>query len=84
MSLFMTYCENKFTSSEGSSGYRNLEKLAQVLGYSDSYQSALQSFFEDNPGAIEAVANWVEGQVDQNTEWQEALREEVGGEYCED
>lgn len=84
MSLFMTYCENNFTSNEGPRGVRNLEKLAKVLGYGSHYQPVLQSFFEDNPGAIQAVVEWAESQVEGNTEWQEALRAEVGDEYCED
>lgn len=43
---------------EGPSGVRNFEKLAAALGYG-GYGGILQNFFEDNPGAIEAVIEWI-------------------------
>lgn len=42
----------------GQRGVRNLNKITQdVGGYTD-----LEEFLEDNPGAIEAVINWIQEQ----------------------
>ena len=45
--------------------------LAKVLGY-----PSLAYFFDDNPGAVEAVTNFVIRYVGDNPEWEDALRVE--------
>jgi hypothetical protein len=58
---------------EGST--KNLEKLVKDLGYrSDAFGSVIENFLSDNPGAQDAVAEW----LDRNDEWAELIRAEVG------
>lgn len=58
---------------EGSRGFEDLCKLAEMLGYrrerygqlqnrNGSFVSSLMDFFEDNPGCIEAIHEWVRTQ----------------------
>lgn len=63
---------------EGPRGVKNLNTFVGLLGYSDPAGSSgehgqLIRFLEDNPGAIEALHNWVAGQ--RTPEWREALAE---------
>ncbi len=69
---------------EGSRGFENLCRLARAIGYRDPmYQlqfrdgcvGDLMVFFEDNPGAIEAVINWIAEQ--DSDEWKEAIESEL-------
>ena len=70
---------NKMFSMEGPRGVRNLEKIAtEVCGYKDDYQGVLKNFFEDNPGAIEAVVEWLGTR--NNSDWKENLETMVGPE----
>ncbi len=72
--------KKKTYSIEGSRGVENLCKLVRGIGYRDSMNRMqfaggclgdLLEFFEDNPGAIEAVKTWIS---DQNIdEWREHL-----------
>ena len=54
---------------EGESGVRNLARLCRGLGYADPlhygmFEGAcygdLIMFLEDNPGAVEAICDWIE------------------------
>lgn len=76
-------------------GRRGVETLCQVtgaLGYKDpTYYGQLTSkavigdlimFLEDNPGAIEAVLEWVKQQG--NSEWRDNLQALVGSEESTD
>lgn len=55
--------------SDGESGVRNLAKLCRVIGYKDSMHFGqfdsdgsygdLINFLEDNPGAVEAVKDFI-------------------------
>jgi hypothetical protein len=36
-----------------------LNKVAETLGYKSEFGTALENFFKDNPGACEAVIDWV-------------------------
>ena len=65
---------NKAYSWEGSRGIRNLVKLVSTL---DSNYRDLDDFFTDNPGAIEAVLEWI--QTRNVPEWKESLEEATGG-----
>ena len=64
----------KRTPCAGPSGVRNLEYLAEDLGYtSGSFigNHPLFNFLADNPGAIQAIIDWI---GDQNIpEWAENL-----------
>ncbi len=66
--LFDTYLtQNHMYSFEGQRGVRNLNKITQdVGGYTD-----LEHFLEDNPGAIEALINWIQEQ--NNQDWNRNL-----------
>jgi len=70
---------------EGQKGYEWLSRLARMMGYKDSMYFGqfapdasigdMLYFFEDNPGAIEAVLEWIgENMVD---EWREGLEAEL-------
>lgn len=72
--------QEKLTRTDGEKGVQNLCKILNALGYHDkqyfgqfqggSYGSLIM-FLEDNPGAVEAITNWVaEENVD---EWAEAI-----------
>ena len=51
---------NKMYSFEGSRGIQRMEKVVhEVCGYCNEGEGVLHSFFEDNPGAIEAVIEWI-------------------------
>jgi hypothetical protein len=54
---------NRATNTEGSTGVKNIEKLCKSMGYGDSHgfyeSNPLIGFFADNPGAIEAVTEWI-------------------------
>ena len=60
--------KNNAWRTEGPQGYRNLSKLVRELQYAD-----VPTFLEDNPGAIEALFNWIKEQ--RVSEWKEALAE---------
>lgn len=54
---------------------QDLTNLIEILGY----RQGLREFFGDNPGAIEAVFNWIEDAVDRIPDWKDNLRDEVEG-----
>jgi hypothetical protein len=54
---------------------RDLTNLIEVLGY----RQGLREFFGDNPGAIEAIFNWISETVDRVPDWKENLRDELQG-----
>lgn len=63
---------------EGDRGVENLEKLAKAIGYKGHphrYGSPLEAFLSDNPGAQEALVNWI-GEQD-ITDWKECLESEL-------
>lgn len=54
------FSANRMHSFEGERGVRNMEQTMQeVCGYSAAWGGTLQNFFIDNPGAIEAVMEWI-------------------------
>ena len=62
--------QNRMYSFEGARGVRFLCKIIGVLGYSD-----YSDFMEDNPGAIEAIVEWI---GDQNCpEWSQLIQSEL-------
>jgi hypothetical protein len=60
---------------EGERGFMNLCKLARALGYKDEFHQLMNSdgscvgdlirFLEDNPGAIDAIKEWVLREYDE-------------------
>lgn len=72
--------EHKTSNTEGETGVKNLARLVNNLGYVDrtyfgQFQGAsygdLINFLEDNPGAVEAVQEWIIEQDDE--QWKENL-----------
>lgn len=72
-----TYMDNFFRSVEGESGVRNLEEMSEALGYGQGFMRgrAIEEMLADNPGAVEAVANFLAEWAVRNTEWNNALAE---------
>ena len=54
---------------------QDLTNLVEILGY----RQGLREFFGDNPGAIEAVFNWIEDQIDRIPDWKDNLQDELEG-----
>lgn len=54
---------------------QDLTNLVEVLGY----RQGLREFFEDNPGAIEAIFNWISETIETNQEWKDNLQDELEG-----
>ncbi len=52
-----------------------LTNLIEALGY----RQGLREFFGDNPGAIEAIFNWISENIDKVPDWKENLRDELTG-----
>lgn len=67
--------QNRMYSWEGSKGVHNLEYLVKAIGYKDNYGDAIHNFLYDNPGAIEAIVEWIRNC--RCTDWAEMLAEEV-------
>lgn len=68
---------NKMHSFEGPRGLRRLEQIAaEVCGYTAGHSSVMANFFEDNPGAVEAVVAWIGEQ--RNADWKDNLESMVG------
>lgn len=61
----------QYISNNSLQNFRSLVSLAQDLGYSNT-----DYFFDDNPGAIEAVVNFIYEYI--SPEWEESLREALG------
>ena len=76
--MFDTYLDqNRMWHFEGVRGVRNLTQIVEdVCGY-----TSLDTFLEDNPGAMEAVVNWIR-EVN-CLEWRQNLEELVDVELDE-
>lgn len=69
MDITLTTRDLKELKTEGEQGSEDLCKLAELLGYkgypnqlacsNGAYVSSLLHFFEDNPGCVEAIHDWV-------------------------
>lgn len=64
--LLESYSEQeKLTRLEGEKGFNNLCEIVKAIGYKSWNRfdtdpaRDLQAFFEDNPGALEAVYEWI-------------------------
>ena len=77
--LIENFCdENQLYSFEGDSGLGRFEKLLTAIGYRPhgfKYGSLIEVFLADNPGAIEAIIEWMGER--RCSEWEESLSEQV-------
>ena len=76
------YMSNCFRSVEGESGVRNLEAMCEALGYGEDYMRgrAIEEMLADNPGAVEAVANFLAEWAERNGDWAWHLKSVLEGE----
>lgn len=66
--------DNKLYHFEGDRGVGNLEKIVKEIGYEGhgfKHGTPIEAFLSDNPGAIEALLEWIKEQ--HVPEWAEAL-----------
>jgi len=57
-------------------GLDALNDISCALGYTnEGYHrgSAFENFIRDNPGAVQAIMDWIAKQTDKSTDWQEKL-----------
>ena len=66
--------DNRMHSFEGDSGVRKFEKLIRDVG---GYHS-LHEFLADNPGAINAMVEFVAEWSERNIDWKDNLESLVG------
>lgn len=66
---------------EGESGVRNLETLVETL---DRSYRDMQSFLADNPGACNAIVDFITEWADRNDQWKENLIKAAKGEEEEE
>ena len=71
------YMDNYFFRMEGEQGVRNLETMCEHLGYGSGFMRgrAIEEMLADNPGAVEAVAQFLADWAVRNTEWNSALEQ---------
>ena len=84
--------ENKAYCLEGKRGLIFLCKFVRALGYRDVQKFGqlsqdasvgdLVEFFEDNPGAIDAIIDWIG--ITDNEEWKESLKLHINSEEEEE
>jgi len=71
------FCDQEqFHSFEGDRGVERLNVIAKVLGYEESgfkYGTSLEQFLSDNPGAIEALVDWIKDESNGLQEWKFAF-----------
>ena len=83
---FDNYLEkNNLWGTEGPRGVRNLERIMhEVCGYGP--HNTLQMFLEDNPGAVQALQEWIAMQCESKQgpeEWKQAL-DDMDGDVSEE
>lgn len=75
MSLMDRYWEEHNVRTEGQAGLNSLERLVRILGYGTGFMQnrAVEDFLLDNPGAIEAMLDFVAKHATPGSEWHTAL-----------
>jgi len=66
--------EHRMHHFEGTTGVRQFEKLVEDMGYTDGQfigRHGILNFLADNPGAIQALIEWIE--QSNVPEWEENL-----------
>lgn len=69
---------------EGSTGVKNLEKLLKAIEGDSFFGNPIVGFFENNPGAIEAIINWIKKEGGFIDDWVDSLKEAVDDSDDED
>jgi hypothetical protein len=71
------FMDNFFRSVEGEAGVRNLEQTCEVLGYGQGWMRgrAIEEFLTDNPGAVEALYNFITEWAERNDAWAGAMQD---------
>ena len=71
------YMDNFFRSTEGETGYNNLEAMCEAVGYGEGFMRgrAVEEMLQDNPGAVEAVAEFLKEWAVRNSTWARGLQE---------
>lgn len=70
--------EKKLYRNEGETGVKNLETLIQALGYRKHgfrYGELVEVFLVDNPGAVEALQQWIIDNA--GPEWEDRVEMEL-------
>ena len=80
-----TYIDNFMFRLEGEQGVRNLEQMCETLGYGSGFMRgrAIEEMLADNPGAVEAVVQFLADWAVRNTEWNSALEQVLEDEGVE-
>lgn len=86
--LFDKYLkDNRMWRMEGTDGVRNLETICANLGYTSGQfigANPIMNFLADNPGAMEAIVEFVRDHIGHIPEWQESLELEMYDEVDEE
>jgi len=69
---------------EGSTGVKNLEKLLKAIEGDSFFGNPIVDFLENNPGAIEAIINWIKEEGGFVDDWVDSLKEAVDDSDDED
>lgn len=84
--LIDEFCQQeKIYRFEGESGLQNINKVCEALGYRATgfrFGTNLEVFLTDNPGAVEAILEWINEQND--SEWRNNIESELESEESED
>jgi hypothetical protein len=72
MSAFQDFCEAEEVHRwDGERGVQNLKDVCARINY-----SSLEEFLADNPGAIEAVTQWIDETATKSPDWQDCFKVE--------
>ncbi len=86
--LFDKYLDdNRMYRFEGTDGVRKLDDLCANLGYTRGQfigANPIMNFLADNPGAMEAIVEFIRDQIDHLPEWQENLELQMYDEIDEE
>lgn len=66
--------QNNLHSFEGERGVRNFTTVVRAL---DPQYTSVDAFLSDNPGAMEALLNWIGNSKSPSPEWQLSLENQI-------
>lgn len=71
------YMDNFFYSYEGEAGVKCLEELCETLGYGEGFMRgrAIEEMFTDNPGALQAVAEFLKSWAVRSPMWAKRMED---------
>ena len=69
--------QNFMTRTEGEGGVKQLENVCEVLGYGEGFMRnrAIEEFLTDNPGAVEALFQFISEWALRNPDWNDSMEE---------